>query len=208
MSTQQEPMSQDQAEMLARSNQSSLDTTSSQGSRDDPPNYPAGLGMGAASTPASSRGSNMTDLQRLILLGGMSGGQFPMFNFSQQAQATPAAQATPMLNQSVMNTRRITPPMVRNLLRNRLRNRAHIISSETNAVDWVVRVRFENVQTMMAPLDQSREREGLLCHRVISVMLDTIAISGHVHISGAHVGTTEDDEGEKIYTCFHKFSDM
>ncbi len=105
-----------------------------------------------------------------------------------------------ILNQSVMNARRITPPMVRNLLRNRLRNRAHIISSETNSVDWIIRVRFEHVKSMMANLDHSREREGLLCHRVLSVMLDTIAISGHVHMSGAHIGTTEDINGKKIYT--------
>lgn len=104
-----------------------------------------------------------------------------------------------LLNQTVMKTRRITPPMVRRLLRNRLHNKAHVISSETNSVEWTIRIRFEKVDAMMQVFgDSRREREGLLCHRVVSVMLDTIALSGHVHISNAHV-TTEDDDGETTY---------
>ena len=98
-----------------------------------------------------------------------------------------------VLNQAIMKARRITPPMVRRLLRSRLRHKAHIISSETNSVEWVVRIRFERMTEMMRPLDNRRECEGLLCHRVISVMLDTIAISGHLQISGAQVETEERD---------------
>ena len=104
-----------------------------------------------------------------------------------------------ILNQSVMKARQITPPMVRSLLRNRLRGKAHVISSETNAVAWTIRIRFERVVDMMSMLDQRREREGLLCHRVISVMLDTIAISGHIHISAAHTATEEDAEGNTVH---------
>lgn len=92
-----------------------------------------------------------------------------------------------LLNQSTMNARRITPPMVRKLLRSRLRGKAHVLSSETNDVEWVVRIRFEQTQKMLRPIDNKREREGLLCHRVISAMLDTIALSGHTQISSAHV---------------------
>ena len=105
-----------------------------------------------------------------------------------------------ILNQSVMHTRRITPPMVRTLLRNRLRHRAHVISSETNSVDWTIRIRFEKMKDMVAGLaDKRREREGLLCHRVISVMLDTIAISGHIHIASAHVTAEQTHDGDVAY---------
>lgn len=104
-----------------------------------------------------------------------------------------------ILNQSVMKARQITPPMVRSLLRNRLHRKAHILSSETNAVDWTVRVRFERVVDMMSLLDDRREREGLLCHRVVSVMLDTIAISGHIHISAAHTAVEESSCGKTVH---------
>ena len=74
------------------------------------------------------------------------------------------------VNQSLMKTRRITPPIVRTILRSRLYGKAHVISSETNDVDWVVRIRIEEMKTMMSKFEGStREREGLLCHRVISV---------------------------------------
>ena len=98
-----------------------------------------------------------------------------------------------ILNQSIMKLRRITPPMVRRLLRNRLKQKAHIISSETNSVEWIIRIRFERMREMMKPMNNRRECEGLLCHRVVSVMLDTIAISGHLQISGAQVGFEEQD---------------
>lgn len=98
-----------------------------------------------------------------------------------------------VLNQNVMKQRRITPPMVRRLLRNRLKHKAHVISSETNSVEWILRIRFERMHDMMKPMNNRRECEGLLCHRVVSMMLDTIAISGHIQISGAQVSTAEQD---------------
>lgn len=104
-----------------------------------------------------------------------------------------------LLNQNVMKTRRITPPMVRRILRNRLHNKAHIISSETNSIEWTIRIRFEKMESMMKILDNKREREGLLCHRVVSVMLDTIALSGHIHVSNAHMTTEENNDGETTY---------
>jgi len=104
-----------------------------------------------------------------------------------------------ILNQSLMKTRRITPPIVRTLLRNRLHGKAHVISSETNDVDWVIRIRLEEMRTMMSNFEVlSREREGLLCHRVMSVLLDTVAISGHKDIQASFVRDI-DVNGEKHY---------
>ena len=94
-----------------------------------------------------------------------------------------------VLNQDIMKTRYLTPPLIRKLLQNRLRNRAYVISSETNSVEWIVRIRFMEVQTMLEKLapHQRREREGLLCHRVMSALLDTITIGGHIKVASAHV---------------------
>lgn len=104
-----------------------------------------------------------------------------------------------ILNQDLMKTRRITPPIVRTLLRHRLQGKAHIISSETNEVEWILRIRLEKVAVMMKCFDEySREREGLLCHRVITALLDTVAISGHLDIQAAFVRDI-DVNGEKHF---------
>lgn len=104
-----------------------------------------------------------------------------------------------ILDQNIMKLRRVTPPVVRTLLRNRLGNKAQIISSETNEVDWVVRIRFREIRRMMDGVHNSREREGQLCHRVVSVMLDTIAISGHINVTAAHVNSVDTDDGGTEY---------
>ena len=104
-----------------------------------------------------------------------------------------------ILNQSLMKSRRITPPVVRTLLRTRLHGKAHILSSETNDLEWVIRIRLEKIKTMMSRFqDSTREREGLLCHRVMSVILDTVAICGHKDIQAAFVRDIDID-GEKHY---------
>ena len=94
-----------------------------------------------------------------------------------------------IMNHDVMNRRHITPPLVRALLQNRLKGKAHVLSSETNEVDWIIRIRFEEMREMVKNMLQ--EREGLLCHRVVSVLLDTIAVCGHVNISNASVSEVE-----------------
>jgi DNA-directed RNA polymerase beta' subunit len=45
------------------------------------------------------------------------------------------------LDRSVMNTRRVTPADVRRVLQDRVLDRAHVIASELNDVEWLVRVR-------------------------------------------------------------------
>ena len=91
------------------------------------------------------------------------------------------------LNQDYMKARHITPPIVRTLLRSRLRDKAHVISSETNSTDWVLRVRFHYLRDMMTKMQLNTEREGLLCHRAVSILLDTMAISGHKDVKEASV---------------------
>ena len=89
------------------------------------------------------------------------------------------------LHQPTMKTRRLTPPMVRGMLRARLGGRAAVASSEVNAVDWVVRVRFAHVASMVAAGGIGPDREAILCHRAANVLLDTVVISGHPDVSNA-----------------------
>lgn len=104
-----------------------------------------------------------------------------------------------ILNQTLMKTRRITPPIVRTLLRNRFDGKAHVLSSETNDVDWIIRIRLEEMKRMMSVIDTDvRETEGGLCHRVMSVLMDTVAISGHIDMQAAFVREIEIND-EKQY---------
>ena len=102
-----------------------------------------------------------------------------------------------ILNQRFMRSRKITAPMARKLLRNRLRCKAHVISSETNCVEWVMRIRFEKVGQMMQHIVNHPEQESLLCHRVIAAMMDTVAMSGHTGITGAHMASVDTASGER-----------
>jgi DNA-directed RNA polymerase beta' subunit len=91
------------------------------------------------------------------------------------------------LNQALMKTRRLTPPIVRRLLQKRLGNRANVVSSETNAIEWIIRIRFSKVGEMMKKIGMNTDREAVLCHRVVSTLLETMALSGHPDIRSANV---------------------
>ena len=103
-----------------------------------------------------------------------------------------------ILNQQLMSSRKITPPIVRNILRSRFKSKAHVISTETNNVEWVVRIRFKKMAEMISIVDDRKEVEGLLCHKIMSIMLDTVAISGHLHIHSAQVTSVGEEEKEEF----------
>lgn len=105
------------------------------------------------------------------------------------------------LNQSVMKTRFLTPPMLRDLLRQRLGKRAQVLSSEVNSVDWILRIRFARVSEMMKAVGMSSDREIVLCHRVISSLIETMAVSGHPNVQAASCVESEHqylDENDNI----------
>ena len=93
------------------------------------------------------------------------------------------------LQQDTMRMRRLTPPMVRRMLRDRLKDRAEVVSSEANAVEWVVRIRFARVGEMVSLGSLSKDQEMILCHRAVSVLLDTLVISGHPDVSASNAST-------------------
>jgi len=90
-----------------------------------------------------------------------------------------------MLNKSIMKIRCLTPVMIKDLLKQRLGDRAHILGSEVNSENWVIRIRFARVSEMMQAIGMSSDREVVLCHRVISVFIETMAISGHPRVQSA-----------------------
>ena len=94
------------------------------------------------------------------------------------------------LHQAMMRTRMLTPPIVRGMLRDRLGGRANVVSSEVNAVDWVVRVRFAQVATMVETGGLASDQEAILCHRAANVLLDTVVVSGHPDVSSASAAET------------------
>ena len=101
------------------------------------------------------------------------------------------------LSQELMRTRHLTPPIVRRLLQERLQGRALVHSSETNEVDWVVRVHFQRVREMMTHGHLADDQEAILCHRATNVLLDTVVVSGHPSVTAADAvaGTRLDAEG-------------
>lgn len=89
------------------------------------------------------------------------------------------------LQREMMNARRLTPPMIRRILQERLDGRANVISSETNALEWIVRVRFAHVKEMIEHGGLTRDHEAILCHQAMNVLLETVVVSGHPNVTAA-----------------------
>jgi DNA-directed RNA polymerase II subunit RPB1 len=93
------------------------------------------------------------------------------------------------LHREIMSARCLTPPMIRTILQERLQERAHVVSSETNSIEWVVRVRFAQVKDMMEKGGLGPDQEPILCHQAMNVLLDTVVVSGHPLVSSADNAT-------------------
>ena len=93
------------------------------------------------------------------------------------------------LHREMMRRRDLTPTAVRALLRRRLRGKAQVLSSEVNAVDWFLLIRFRRVREMASHGGLTADHEAILCRRAAKVLLDTVVLGGHPHITGG-VATT------------------
>ena len=105
------------------------------------------------------------------------------------------------LQRDVMRTRYLDPPTLRRLLRDRLRGRAYVSSSETNAVEWIVRIRFRHVPEMMSVGGLSTDQEAILCHRAINVLQETMVVCGHPDVTDARVAS-DDPSAVHVYGTF------
>jgi len=63
--------------------------------------------------------------------------------------------------------------------------RAEVSSSETNALEWVVRIRLLHVGAMLDRGALCADHDSMLCHRVAKALLETVLISGHADVSSA-----------------------
>lgn len=115
------------------------------------------------------------------------------------------------LQQDLMKTRHLTPPMIRSILRDRLRGRATVSSSETTCIDWVVRVRFADVSEMVTLGGLSVDEEAVICHRAANMLMETVVVGGHLHVSSAEAveATAVEQTGatrtEYVVNTFGKF---
>lgn len=93
-----------------------------------------------------------------------------------------------VLDKDEMRSRDLTPPYLQHLLDDRLNFQAHIISSEVNSLEWVLRMRYHHVSDMvkMIGTEASGDVEESLVRRVTNMLLDQITVSGHAGISGAY----------------------
>lgn len=102
------------------------------------------------------------------------------------------------LHQDLMRSRHLTPPMIRTMLTERLENgkRGNVVSSEVNAVNWVIRIRFARVKEMMQIGSLSEDHEVIICHRAANVLLQTVVINGHPVVSSSNVAESLNLEKE------------
>jgi len=81
----------------------------------------------------------------------------------------------------------------------RLGGKAHIISSQVNELEWTLRIRFESMRKMRERVGASLERECMLCHHVMSVLMNTVVVSGHPNIQDAFVRKIDLVDAEPEY---------
>ena len=94
------------------------------------------------------------------------------------------------LDKTAMKARCLTPPILQAVLQEKLEDRVHIIGSETNAVEWAMRLRFIDVRLMISQgfaTPAQGDMEVTLAQRVCAMLLDKVTVSGHPGVTGASV---------------------
>ena len=91
-----------------------------------------------------------------------------------------------LLNKALMNKRGVGPTLLRRMLRWSLGDRIHVISSETNSVEWVLLVRFADTQLMLDGCDHD-DAERILVQRALKVVMDSTVVGGHAKVVSASV---------------------
>lgn len=116
------------------------------------------------------------------------------------------------LQQQLMKTRQLTPPMIRRMLTERLGERAIVSSSEVNALDWIIRVRFNHVHSMVDTGKLGSDQEAILSHRAANVLMETVIVGGHTSVTSATAAestifdsTTACPKNEYVVHTYGKF---
>lgn len=106
------------------------------------------------------------------------------------------------LLQEVMRARHLTPTNVRRVLSERLADRALVSGSESNSLEWVIRIRFHHMRDMITHGNLGDEQEAILCHRALNVLLETVVISGHPKITGADASEDVNNVGANVVHAY------
>lgn len=113
------------------------------------------------------------------------------------------------LHKEAMRARHLTPPLVRAVLRERLGERALVMSSEVNSVEWVVHVRYLHVREMARVGGLTLEQQSILCHKCTNVLLDTVVLGGHPDVTGADAAEAPRfDEGDASEHVVHAYGNV
>ena len=93
------------------------------------------------------------------------------------------------LRKDDMRARDLTPPHLHHLLSSRLGCQAHVVSSEANSLEWVIRLRFHHVASMARVASSSSSSsdglEASLVRRVTTMLLDQVVVGGIEGVTGA-----------------------
>ena len=94
------------------------------------------------------------------------------------------------LSKTECRARDITPPDIHSLLHQKLGMDALITSSQVNALEWCVRIRFANAHRMIQtgfpnePVSKSTLEETMV-QRFVSRLVDSVQVSGHADVQSA-----------------------
>ena len=95
------------------------------------------------------------------------------------------------LRKDSMRERDLTPPYLHHLIEQRYGVNVHIVSSEVNSLDWVLRLRYRDVAKMIRVVDggagaSTADLESTLVMRITNLLLEQIVVGGHVGVAQAH----------------------
>ena len=110
-----------------------------------------------------------------------------------------------ILNKDEMQARGLVPVDVCEHLTLRLKGKAHCCYSESNALEWIIRIRLADVAAMTShgfDHEMRDETEQALVHRIIAALLEQLHVFGHRNVSSAREKSIETWDGVKNRSVF------
>ena len=100
----------------------------------------------------------------------------------------------------------LDPPKLGSIIRERISDKVHVITSEVNSLEWWIRFRYYDMNQMIVQgFGESKDMQQNLAHRVTLMLMDQIQLTGHPQIQSANVHELEVwneslSKNEKQYT--------
>lgn len=96
-----------------------------------------------------------------------------------------------VLRKEAMQARRLTPPRLRQVLEHHAEGKVQWTSSETNSLEWVLRMRIAVSEAALATVGPVLDREKVLIHRVHAEVMDKSRVCGLPGVTAAAVRDVE-----------------